>query len=75
MRTEDKNEIVNELEDISNEVSCVIQDAIEKIQDIQSENSSLVEWKSIVINNLPENCSLQFRQDVEEFLNKIKFIY
>jgi len=75
MRTEDKNEIVNELEDISNEVSCIIQEAIEKIQDIQSENSSLVEWKSIVINNLPANCSLQFRQDVEEFLNKIKFIY
>ena len=75
MRTEDKNEIVNELEDISNEVSCVIQEAIEKIQDIQTENSSLIEWKSIVINNLPDNCSLQFRQDVEEFLNKIKFIY
>lgn len=75
MRTEDKNEIVNELKGIGTEVSCIIQEAIEKIQDIQSENSSLVEWKSNVINNLPANCSLQFRQDVEEFLNKIKFIY
>lgn len=52
MRTEDKNEIVNELKGIGTEVSCIIQDAIEKIQDIQSENSSLVEWKSNVINNL-----------------------
>lgn len=75
MTREEQNEIVNELEGINEEVSCIIQDAIEKIKEVSSESDNLRYWKNNVLNNLPKGCSLKFRMDVEEMLEKFTGIY
>ena len=75
MTNEEQNEIVNELEEINTEVSCIIQDAIEKIKEASSESDNLRYWKNNVLNSLPKGCSLKFRSDVEEMLEKFKGIY
>lgn len=75
MTNEEQNEIVNELEEINTEVSCIIQDAIEKIKEASSESDNLRYWKNNVLNSLPKGCSLKFRMDVEEMLEKFKGIY
>ena len=75
MSNEEQDEIVNELEDIRAEVSCIIQDAIEKIKEANSESDNLIYWKNNVLNSLPEKCSLKFRMDVEEMLEKFKGVY
>lgn len=75
MTSEEQNEIVNELEGINTEVSCIIQDAIEKIKEASSESDNLRYWKNNVLNSLPKGCSLKFRSDVEEMLEKFKGIY
>jgi len=75
MTSEEQNEIVNELEGINTEVSCIIQDAIEKIKEASSESDNLRYWKNNVLNSLPKGCSLKFRMDVEEMLEKFTGIY
>lgn len=75
MSNEEQDEIVNELEDIRAEVSCIIQDAIEKIKEATSESDNLIYWKNNVLNSLPKGCSLKFRMDVEEMLEKFKGVY
>lgn len=75
MTNEEQNEIVNELEEINTEVSCIIQDAIEKIKEASSESDNLRYWKNNVLNSLPKGCSLKFRSDVEEMLEKFTGIY
>jgi transcriptional regulator len=75
MTSEEQDEIVNELEGINTEVSCIIQDAIEKIKEANSESDNLRYWKNNVLNSLPKGCSLKFRMDVEEMLDKIKSVY
>ena len=75
MTNEEQNEIVNELEGINTEVSCIIQDAIEKIKEANSESDNLRYWKNNVLNSLPKGCSLKFRMDVEEMLEKFTGIY
>ena len=75
MTSEEQDEIVNELEGINTEVSCIIQDAIEKIKEASSESDNLRYWKNNVINSLPKGCSLKFRMDVEEMLEKFTGIY
>lgn len=75
MTNEEQNEIVDELEDIHSEVSCLIQDAIEKIKEASSESDNLRYWKTNVLNSLPKGCSLKFRMDVEEMLEKFKGVY
>lgn len=75
MTSEEQNEIVNELRGISTEVSCIIQEAIEKIEEANSESDNLRHWKNNVLNSLPKGCSLKFRLDVEEMLEKFKGVY
>jgi hypothetical protein len=75
MTNEEQDEIVNELEGINTEVSCIIQDAIEKIKEASSESDNLRYWKNNVLNSLPKGCSLKFRMDVEEMLEKFTGIY
>ena len=75
MTSEEQDEIVDALEDISTEVSSLIQDAIDKIKEADSESDNLKYWKNTVLNSLPKGCSLKFRMDVEEMLEKFTKIY
>lgn len=75
MTSEEQDEIVDALEDISTEVSSLIQDAIEKIKEADSESDNLRYWKNNVLDSLPKGCSLKFRMDVEEMLEKFTKIY
>lgn len=75
MTNEEQNEIVDALEDISTEVSSIIQDAIDKIKDVKVESDNLRYWKNNILDSLPKGCSLKFRMDVEEMLEKFKDIY
>ena len=75
MTNEEQNEIVDALEDISTEVSSIIQDAIDKIKDVKVESDNLRYWKNNILDSLPKGCSLKFRMDVEEILEKFKDIY
>lgn len=75
MKSEEQNEIVDALEDISTEVTSIIQDAIDKINEVKSESDNLRYWKNNILDSLPKGCSLKFRMDVEEMLEKFKDIY
>ena len=75
MKSEEQNEIVDALEDISTEVTSIIQDAIDKIKEVKSESDNLRYWKNNILDSLPKGCSLKFRMDVEEMLEKFKDIY
>ena len=75
MKREEQNEIVDALEDISTEVSSIIQDAIDKIKDVKVESDNLRYWKNNILDSLPNGCSLKFRMDVEEMLEKFTDIY
>ena len=75
MKSDEQNEIVDALEDISTEVSSIIQDAIDKIKDVKVESDNLSYWKNNVLDSLPKSCSLKFRMDVEEMLEKFTNIY
>ena len=75
MKSEEQNEIVDALEDISTEVSSIIQDAIDKIKDVKVESDNLRYWKNNILDSLPKGCSLKFRMDVEEILEKFTDIY
>ena len=75
MKSEEQNEIVDALEDISTEVSSIIQDAIDKIKDVKVESDNLRYWKNNILDSLPNGCSLKVRMDVEEMLEKFTDIY
>lgn len=75
MTNEEQDEIVDALEDISTEVSSIIQDAIDKIKDVKVESDNLRYWKNNILDSLPKGCSLKFRMDVEEMLEKFTDIY
>ena len=75
MKSEEQNEIVDALEDISTEVTSIIQDAIDKIKDVKVESDNLRYWKNNILDSLPKGCSLKFRMDVEEMLEKFTDIY
>ena len=75
MKREEQDEIVDALEDISTEVSSIIQDAIDKIKDVKVESDNLRYWKNNILDSLPKGCSLKFRMDVEEMLEKFTDIY
>lgn len=75
MKSEEQNEIVDALEDISTEVSSIIQDAIDKIKEVKVESDNLRYWKNNILDSLPKGCSLKFRMDVEEMLEKFTDIY
>ena len=43
--------------------------------DDASELTSINVWKKTVIDNIPVDCSVKFRMDVEEMLENFKSIY
>ncbi len=78
MTHEEKKEWLSKLEDVISaldEVRNEVEDFSELVDDSIEENPDLKEWKNIVLEHLPEKCSLKFRLDVEEMLEKFKGVY
>ena len=78
MTHEEKKEWLSKLDDVISsldEVRSEVEDFSELVDDSIEENPDLKEWKNIVLEHLPEKCSLKFRLDVEEMLEKFKGVY
>ena len=78
MTHEEKKEWLSKLDDVISaldEASSEVEDFSELVDDSIEENPDLKEWKNIVLEHLPEKCSLKFRLDVEEMLEKFKGVY
>lgn len=78
MTHEEKKEWFSKLDDVISaldEVRNEVEDFSELVDDSIEENPDLKEWKNIVLEHLPEKCSLKFRLDVEEMLEKFKGVY
>ena len=63
--------IISSIEDANRE----LEDFKEFVDDKLETDTDLNEWKKTVLNNLPDNCSVKFRMDVEEMLEKFKDVY
>lgn len=78
MTRKEKKEWLSKLDDVLSaldEARSEVEDFSDLVDDSIEENPDLKEWKNIVLEHLPEKCSLKFRMDVEEMLNKFKGIY
>lgn len=78
MTHEEKKEWLSKIDDVISaldEVRNEVEDFSELVDDSIEENPDLKEWKNIVLEHLPEKCSLKFRLDVEEMLEKFKGVY
>lgn len=78
MTRKEKKEWLSKLDDVISaldEARSEVEDFSDLVDDSIEENPDLKEWKNIVLEHLPEKCSLKFRMDVEEMLNKFKGIY
>lgn len=78
MTHKEKKEWLSKLDDVISaldEARSEVEDFSELVDDSIEENPDLNEWKNIVLEHLPEKCSLKFRMDVEEMLEKFKGIY
>lgn len=78
MTHEEKKEWLSKLDDVLSaleEARSEVEDFSELVDDSIEENHDLKEWKNIVLEHLPEKCSLKFRMDVEEMLEKFKGVY
>lgn len=78
MTHEEKKEWLSKLDDVFSaleEARSEVEDFSELVDDSIEENPDLKEWKNIVLEHLPEKCSLKFRLDVEEMLEKFKGVY
>ena len=78
MTHEEKKEWLSKLDDVISaldEARSEVEDFSELVDDSIEENPDLKEWKNIVLEHLPEKCSLKFRMDVEEMLEKFKGVY
>lgn len=78
MTHEEKKEWLSKLDDVISaldEARSEVEDFSELVDDSIEENPDLKEWKNIVLEHLPEKCSLKFRLDVEEMLEKFKGVY
>ena len=78
MTEKEKNEWLNKLDDVMD----ALEEARSEVEDFQDivdnnieTNPDLKEWKNIVLEHLPEKCSLKFRLDVEEMLEKFTGVY
>ena len=78
MTEKEKNEWLNKLDNVM-EALEEARSEVEDFQDIVDNNietnPDLKEWKNIVLEHLPEKCSLKFRLDVEEMLEKFIGVY
>ena len=78
MTHEEKKEWLSKLDYVLSaleEARSEVEDFSELVDDSIEENPDLKEWKNIVLEHLPEKCSLKFRLDVEEMLEKFKGVY
>ena len=78
MTHKEKKEWLSKLDDVISaldEARSEVEDFNELVDDRIEENPDLKEWKNIVLEHLPEKCSLKFRLDVEEMLEKFKGVY
>ena len=78
MTHEEKKEWLSKLDDVISaldEARSEVEDFSDLVDDNIEENTDLKEWKNIVLEHLPEKCSLKFRLDVEEMLDKFKGVY
>mgnify|MGYP003414796397 FL=1 len=78
MTHKEKKEWLSKIDDVISaldEARSEVEDFSDLVDDSIEENPDLKEWKNIVLEHLPEKCSLKFRLDVEELLNKFKGIY
>lgn len=78
MTHKEKKEWLSKLDDVISaldEARSEVEDFSELVDDSIEENPDLKEWKNIVLVHLPEKCSLKFRLDVEEMLEKFKGVY
>lgn len=78
MTEKEKKEWLNKLDDVMD----ALEEARSEVEDFQDivdnnieTNPDLKEWKNIVLEHLPEKCSLKFRLDVEEMLEKFTGVY
>jgi hypothetical protein len=78
MTHEEKKEWLSKIDDVISaldEARSEVEDFSDLVDDRIEENPDLKEWKNIVLEHLPEKCSLKFRLDVEEMLEKFKGVY
>lgn len=78
MIRKEKKELMSKFDDVISaldEARRLVDEFSELVDDSIEENTDLKEWKNIVLEHLPEKCSLKFRLDVEEMLEKFKGVY
>ena len=76
MTHEEKKEWLSKIDDVISALDeARREDFSDLVDDSIEENPDLKEWKNIVLEHLPEKCSLKFRLDVEEMLEKFKGVY
>ena len=78
MKHKEKKEWLSKIDDVISaldEARSEVEDFSDLVDDSIEENPDLKEWKNIVLEHLPEKCSLKFRLDVEEMLEKFKGVY
>ena len=78
MTEKEKKEWLNKLDDVMDaleEARSEVEDFQEIVDNNIETNPDLKEWKNIVLEHLPEKCSLKFRLDVEEMLEKFTGVY
>lgn len=78
MTHEEKKEWLSKIDDVISaldEARSEVEDFSDLVDDCIEENPDLKEWKNIVLEHLPEKCSLKFRLDVEEMLEKFNGVY
>ena len=68
----DRTEIADKLYDIASEVEDLMCKVERDNTELDEPASSLDEWKSNIITNIPKGASMAFRIKVEEFLETIK---
>lgn len=68
----DRTEIADKLYDIASEVEDLMCKVERDNTELDEPASSLDEWKSNIITNIPKGASMAFRMKVEEFLETIK---
>lgn len=78
MTHEEKKDWLSKIDDVISaldEARREVEDFSDLVDEHIEENPDLNEWKNIVLEHLPEKCSLKFRLDVEEMLEKFNGVY
>ena len=68
----DRTEIADKLYDIASEVEDLLCKVERDNTELDEPASSLEEWKTNIITNIPKGASMAFRMKVEEFLETVK---